>query len=116
MWSRILLAVPGSRLVLKNKPFACEARKAVHSFCFCCIVQSGSPLVLKNKPFACEASSGGFDWQPARLGACHAMLCYPMPCSTAPALQAAPLILCCNPISYASTPPTGGAQPVLAGV
>lgn len=26
MWARILLAVPGSRLVLKNKPFACEVR------------------------------------------------------------------------------------------
>ncbi|PSC74350.1 putative UDP-N-acetylglucosamine-peptide N-acetylglucosaminyltransferase SPINDLY [Micractinium conductrix] len=25
VWARILLAVPGSRLVLKNKPFACEA-------------------------------------------------------------------------------------------
>eukprot|EP00887_Chlorella_sp_A99_P005978 scaffold27.g5978.t1 len=28
VWSRILLAVPGSRLVLKNKPFACEAVRA----------------------------------------------------------------------------------------
>ena len=26
VWAHILLAVPGSRLVLKNKPFACEAR------------------------------------------------------------------------------------------
>ena len=25
VWARILLAVPHSRLVLKNKPFACEA-------------------------------------------------------------------------------------------
>ena len=28
VWSRILLAVPHSRLVLKNKPFACEVRAA----------------------------------------------------------------------------------------
>lgn len=25
MWARILLSIPHSRLVLKNKPFACEA-------------------------------------------------------------------------------------------
>jgi len=24
LWARVLLQVPGSRLVLKNKPFACE--------------------------------------------------------------------------------------------
>ncbi len=26
-WARILSAVPGSRLVLKNKPFACETAR-----------------------------------------------------------------------------------------
>lgn len=28
VWGRILAAVPRSRLVLKNKPFACDAAKA----------------------------------------------------------------------------------------
>jgi len=27
LWARILLAVPNSRLVLKNKPFACETAR-----------------------------------------------------------------------------------------
>lgn len=27
VWARVLLAVPGSRLVLKNKPFACEVQR-----------------------------------------------------------------------------------------
>jgi predicted O-linked N-acetylglucosamine transferase (SPINDLY family) len=28
LWARILALVPHSRLVLKNKPFACEAARA----------------------------------------------------------------------------------------
>ena len=29
MWARVLRAVPNSRLVLKNKPFACETAQAL---------------------------------------------------------------------------------------
>lgn len=35
MWARILLAVPRSRLVLKNKAFACEVMEGVCGPCGC---------------------------------------------------------------------------------
>lgn len=38
MWARVLLAVPGSRLVLKNKPFACEVGGRAPTGRLCCQV------------------------------------------------------------------------------